>query len=748
MILVGTDRLTISGHISGASATTVFHLQVDEISPNPGTNHSTARVYLVCTTATVDYANTSQTLHAVVNGTSIDVDAKITVGTGGWTQGPWDIDVAHDADGSKSISLSLDSTGISWFVESGSGTVSTSLTLTKLVAAPGTPTGVSATRVSDTSCTVAFTPVYATNAVPTSTKIYASVDGGAEAVVVSAGNSSSLPAPTLANHKYLFRVTQGNSAGTSAESAPSTAYFTTPAAPTSVAATKDPSLDIVVSWTPQVAFSEHVHVVEHGTITGGVTTWDGSPLASVAAGTSSYTHSSPNPAQVHVYRVSAKNTDTGALQSSTELSNSVQLLAAPNKPTLPTLPTCVDKANAFVVTWTHNAVDTTPQKYYEFGYSTNGGTTWSSTGKVTSATSSKSIAGSTYTAGTTLTIRVRTWGQATTGGSDGTGASPWSDTQAVTFKTRPVATISSPANSSTWTQAALAVALGFSQAESATFVQASIELSQSGTPIETISSTTLASTALSTRVLDGDTYTLTVTVTDSNGLVSDPVTSTFSVDYTNPVTAGVTVTYLPDSGIAQLDLTIASPGVGEVAATTLSIERTINGVTESIVDQYPITGSPITILDTTPVIHGTNTYTVATFSVDGASAVATEDLTTTEMAMAFLSTGPGFATIVNFIGDLQFAAAPARSLSLVATAGRARPIALFGENGSLVASGTASLVDGLGSTAQELEAFILEAGTVCYRDPSGRRIFGALTGSLASPSKQVSTLQYKVSEAS
>jgi hypothetical protein len=253
---------------------------------------------------------------------------------------------------------------------------------------------------------------------------------------------------------------------------------------------------------------------------------------------------------------------------------------------------------------------------------------------------------------------------------------------------------------------------------------------------------------MDTSVADGGSYTLTVTVLDSNGLVSDAVTSTFTVEYTDPVAAVVVVTYLSDSGIAQIDLAIPDPGDDEAAAVAVTITRTIDGARETIVTEYPITDSPLTILDMTPTIHGTNRYTVTTISEDGATVDVVTDLVTVEDWWAFLSTGDGFSTIVNFFGNLQVSAAPARALALVETAGRSRPIALFGATGTLEVSGSADLDPRMGSTPQEVEQFILAAGIVCYRDPTGRRVFGAMTGSVASPNTRSSAFSFKVSEAS
>lgn len=651
--------------------------------------------------------------------------------------------ITHDADGSKSISVA--GAFSESVAELGNASAGGTFGLTTLRVTPGTPTSVVGSRVSDTSLGIVWVNNFASNGAPSTNNIQQSVNGGAFVSAGSIAATTSVSVASAANRKTVFQINAQNSTGTSAWSASSNAVYTTPAAPTVVSAAKS-GANIVVTWTDNVAFAEHAHKVEAASSADGGATWSAwSALTSAGAG-GTYTDTAPDAAKLWKYQVSALNTDVGALQSAPVASNTVQLLAPPNAPSWGAVPAYADKAASLVVPWSHNPVDTTAQKYYEFGYSTNGGSTWSSTGKVTSATSAYTIAANTYAANAAVTIRVRTWGDASTGGSDGAGGSPWSATKLMTFKTRPVVTITNPANASTYTQATLVVALGFSQAEAATFVQATIGLYSGATLLESIDSTTLAGTTFATRVADGGSYSVKATAIDSNGLVTAQVTSSFSVAYTVPVTAGVTVTYLRDSGWAQLDLSIASPGGGEAAAVTVSVARTIDGVTESVADGYTV-ASTMTFVDTSPTIMGANVYTVTTFSADGATAVATVTLTTAEPYYAFFSTGPGFADWVMFYGNLTFSAAPSRSKALVPTSGRARPIALFGRSGGLVVSGSADLFPDGGSTPQDVEDFILNAGLVCYRDPSGRRIFGTVEGSVDSPSSQLSPFSFTVTEA-
>lgn len=656
--------------------------------------------------------------------------------------------VYHNADGTPPagfyVSGSIGDTG-----SNGAGrgaSVVEYLSLPTLTVIPDSPTGLAASRVSDTSIDLAWSqPATPTNGRPTSVTVRRAVNGGAFGDVVTIAPATSVNVSAAANQKLVFQVVATNSQG-SATSAISNAVYTTPAAPTGVVATKVGS-DIALAWTPAVAFAEHQHVIEHGVDVAGVVTWDASPLATVASGTSSYTHAAPNPAQRHVYRVRARNTDVGALSSATVQSNVVQLLTAPAKPTVPAPAPFQNKAAAFRFAWVHNAIDSSAQTKRQARYSLDGGTTWTTGAKTASTDQFLDYAASTWAANAAVTFQVRTKGSYDSGADGDASYSPWSDSVTVTFKTKPVATITTPANASTVTTAALNVVLGFSQAEAATFVNATVGLYQGVTLLEEIVSTTLAGTAFATRLADGGSYTVKAVVRDSNGLDSSQVSSTFSVDYTEPVAAVVAVQYLRDSGIAQIALTIPGAGGGLVAATTVSIDRVIDGVSEPIVVGYP-KAPALTFLDTTPTIHGTNLYRVTTRSADGATTVVEATLVTDEMYWAFLSSGDGYSEIVKFGGNLTLDSSPKTDAAQLKAAGRRRPIGLYGTGGSLDVSGKAAIVTGEGSTPEEVEAFFLTAKRSCYRDPTGRRLFGQVTGSISRSNAALASVSYTITETS
>lgn len=653
--------------------------------------------------------------------------------------------VDHNADGSKTVTCAGGIGATGTYGAGGATSVSVSLALTTLKVVPGVPTGLTATRVSDTQVSLAWSQTSASNGQPATNTIQRRVNGGDWATVATIAATTSTTVSASANQKIEYRVRGNNTAGSSAYSTASTPVYTTPAAPSNVAAVKNAGGNIVVTFAENVGYSEYSHEVWHGTVTGGVTTWDGSVLATLATGVLTYTHNSPNPALVHVYRVRSK---AGSLVSGYAQSNSVQLLAPPNKPTLPALAPFKDAAVDLVLGWTHNPVDSTPQSHYEAAYSTDGGDNWTSTGKTSSTVSSKTYTGGTWSADDVVLFRVRTWGNATTGGSESTGGSPWSDVRSTTFKTVPVATVDVPADESTLESSTILVEVGFSQAEGASFVSATIVLSDDTGVLETAHSAELA-TRLQTRAANGGEYTVTVTVVDSNGLTSAPAESTFDVDYLTPATPVVDVVYLPESGVAQFALEFPEPGEGEAAVVEVTITRTIGGVAETITNRYPITEGTLTILDTTPTIHGSNEYTITGYSMDGASVDVVETLTTQESTRVFLSKGPGFEHIVAFGFNLTLEGTPTVDQGLVKAAGRSRPIGLYGRTGDLVVSGSSLIYPTWdGSTPDEIEALLLVPGRACYRDPSGRRLVGQVSGRVVRRSSVDAELSYTVTETS
>jgi hypothetical protein len=234
---------------------------------------------------------------------------------------------------------------------------------------------------------------------------------------------------------------------------------------------------------------------------------------------------------------------------------------------------------------------------------------------------------------------------------------------------------------------------------------------------------------MATPVQNDLSYTLRARVQDSNGIWSPWVSSTFSVVYLSPVPAVPTLVYLPDTGYGQLNLAIAAPTADQDEAATITITRTIDGSTETLIQDYPA-APELTFFDTTPTIHGTNTYTITTTSDLGAQSTVTVDLVTTECRRAYLSKGAGFNTVVSFGGNLSVSESLSVASDTIQTAGRLKPIGLYGVETSVQLKVKSFVFEGFGSTIPELRAILLMPGKACYRDSSGRRVFGSVKGSV------------------
>lgn len=637
--------------------------------------------------------------------------------------------VYHNADGTPPASFTVSgANGATGSSGGGSGgSVAMALTLPTLKVLPGTPNTLVATYISDTQVDLTWAHTSASNGQPDTNKIQKKVNDGAWVDVATVSATTAASVAVAANQKIEFQVLATNAAGSTAYSAASAPVYTTPGAPTSAVATKT-GADIVLTFAENVDYSAYNHEVWHGTITGGVTTWDGAALTTLAAAVLTYTHVTPNPAQVHVYRVRAKQ---GALYSGYATSNSVQLLTAPAKPTIPATAPYADKASIFRFSWVHNPVDSSAQTKRQVRYSTDGGSTWTTGAKTVSTDQFIDFAANTWAANAAVTFEVRTKGDYDSGADGDASYSPWSDPTVVTFKTVPVATIVSPANASVLNTSTLAVTLGFAQAEAATFVRAQVELLQAAVLLEAVESVNLVGIPFATPVLNGGAYDLRARVQDSNGIWSAWATSAFTVVYLAPVPADVTLTFLPDNGWGQIDLVIAAPGVGQAAATTVSITRAIDGGTpEVIVTDYPV-ASPMTFLDTTPVTHGTNTYTVTTKSALGAQSIVVEDLVTEECRRAYLSKDAAYSTVGTFGANLEVSESLSVASDTIQTAGRTKPVGLFGVETSVSLKVSSFVFEDFGSTVDEMRALLLVPGKACFRDASGRRVFGTVKGSVS-----------------
>jgi microcystin-dependent protein len=301
--------------------------------------------------------------------------------------------------------------------------------------APAAPTSVVVSRVSDTSSKVTWVN-HDTSGEPWDT-VRIQVDAGAndvwngDAGTTGGGGTSFTDSTVNANSAWRYRVRAENSIGDSAW-VESGLIYTTPAIPSNVAA----SSSGLVSWTntasSYMSFLTEIQVTRDGGATWGT-------LYTAAQSATSYQDPSYSVAQKTAYRLRHKTNGgvQGTLYSdySAQTAMSVGVTSPPNAPTnlAPTANQIIIPAQAKTFTWAYNSTDTTPQSAYQIQYRVVGSGTWTTLAKTASSAASWSAAGNTFTDNSSYEWQVRTWGTASTGGSDGTGASAWSTSG--TFKT-------------------------------------------------------------------------------------------------------------------------------------------------------------------------------------------------------------------------------------------------------------------------------------------------------------------------
>jgi len=579
-------------------------------------------------------------------------------------------------------------------------------------------TSASATRVSDTQASVAWTNNDATPAAYSNIKLYRRDDAGGWALRATLGVVASYSdTGIVANHKYRFRPNVLGANGVEITGPETGDIWTTPGAPSGLVATKLGNNNIRLDWANNVNYSEYGIRIEESQNGGAF-----SELTSVSGGVITYEHASPSTSVTHAYRIRARST-TGSLNSAySNTSNTVTLLATANPPTA-LVPTgaAQDATGAIVFTWQHNPADGTPQVQYRLQYKIDAGS-FVTVGPTTSAVSSFTMTAATLTNGHTITWKVATSGQ------NGT-ISAYSAESTFVTSAKPTVTISAPAASIN--QSALSVTWTYFQEQSsAQAAWVAILYDTNDVLLEQISGTTELTGAFTTAGEDGATYTVTVAVTSAAGLTSALDSQEFTVTYLPP--ASVTVTALYDSNSGSMALTIVGDDViggVTVAIATVTLQRSINGgewvtlVTGVVLIDDPPTA---TVLDTTPTIHGTNTYRAIAFSALPSSAVSAEVIAITDEAYwSFLSAGPGFEQIVRMKAAPKFGAEVKRQRVLHNFAGREKPVQLEGDAVNLGLSVSGTLRDD-SSTADEWEAIGRARGVMLWREPTGRRAWVSL----------------------
>jgi hypothetical protein len=636
---------------------------------------------------------------------------------GGFATGTYTID--HDSSGNANVVLSSHHSGTSGAVS----TASLTNALPAIPQDPAAPTSLTNTRSSDTQAALAWTNHSTGTAPYANIKVYRQTDGGAWALIATLGVVTSYTDTTItANHKYNHRVSAVGTNTVESGFATGTSFWTTPGAPTSCTAVKQPNNDVVVTWTNNVSYSEYLTEIQEST--NGGSSW--SDLnTSIASGTATYTHVAPNGALTHIYRVRAKTSSGTSLTSGYSAnSNTITLLATANPPTgLSPAGVARDATGAIVLTWTHNPADGTPQSKYQLQYKVDAGS-YVTVGPTTTGTSSYTITAGTLTNGHTITWHVATAGQ------NGT-LSSYSADSTFTTASKPTVTISTPTSS--YTSSHLVVDWAYFQAESSAQAAWVAQLFDGASALlETRTGTTELEAVFTTALADGASYTVTVAATSAAGLASDADSQAFTVAYLPPAAVFVAPAFDATVGAMTLTVTGDDPVGGvTVAISTVDVQRRINGgawLTIATGLTLGAVGGVLTVIltDALPITVGTNTYRVIAFSATPSSTMSAEvDAVTAETTWGYLSGGSGFATVARFRAMPSFTPSASRAKAVYHFAGRPKPVQLAGEALSFTLAVSGKLTGDSG-TAADFEALGQAEGVHCWRGPDGRRVFGAV----------------------
>ena len=622
--------------------------------------------------------------------------------------------LSHAADGALYVSLSVHGGLIAPYTET---YLSGGFWATDLILTPNQVSNLVLTRNSDTSHTLTWTRNEEAR------RPYGRIwvnrwdnvrDRWYEVAELGGGATSYTDSSTVADRQYRYYVDVGNTAGVSSKVY--TGYSSTaPAAHENLQWTKS-GTNVVLTWTKKSSLTVTTDVDES---TDGGATWV--DMATVAAGTNTWTHTAPSTATTHIYRV---RPIASGVAGAWTTSSVVQLLAAPLAPTglSPDGPTVDNVVASTVLQWTHSPVDGTAQSAYELRYRVNAGSWVTTGGKVTSAAQLRTIPAATWAHGSTVEWQVKTYGQHA-------DASPWSVIATYTTGARPTATIQTPADDADYGLSTLTAEWVYYDAEGTAQADALVTLLDSAG--QTLHTATVAGAAASyvipATLTNFTEYTLQVAVRDGSGQWSATSTRVFTTDFIPPPAPVVTTSWNPDLGVVVVDVGNPAPSGSEVMAVSNRVWRSVNGAAfELVADDLPVNTS---LTDYTPVSQGANTYRVEAVSATPSSA-ATEVVVNTTSPWLFVSGGPNHSVVARLKGAAVVASTTGREKVLHRFAGRRSPVEFLGEARTRAFSVSGS-VDGHGlTTLGSWEAWEQVAdlpAPLLFRDPMGRRVLVSIS---------------------
>lgn len=357
------------------------------------------------------------------------------------------------------------------------------------------------------------------------------------------GGVSWVPLPTLpgsyvsftdtglsANSRYRYRVKSVSSAGSSAYNTMLTDLITTPAPPANCTAVKNANGSITVSWADRSLYEFSFEVLHASG-----STWDASPIVTLPANTTSWTHPAPSTVVTHKYKVRA--TAGGLASSYSAESNSVLLLAAPLAPTqlLPSSANAIDASVVNRFSWKHNPVDSSAQDQNEMQYRIIGAGSWTNAGVVTSANQYRDIAASFFVNGNAYEWQMRTKGAHASFG-------PWSTSSTFVTSAKPSGVWSAPSDGGVVYTSRFTPQFLYTDPETKPMSKYRAQLvSEAGAVLEevsqivTASNSTLVPVPIAATLTNEMTYFLRGWVWDADGMMSTMFEAAFVSDFPVPM---------------------------------------------------------------------------------------------------------------------------------------------------------------------------------------------------------------------
>lgn len=524
------------------------------------------------------------------------------------------------------------------------------------------------------------------------------------------------------NSKIIYRFYTRNSAGQSTTYVQSAAIYTTPAAPSGLAAAKQGDGSIKVTGSDNSAHETGFQIQDSP---------DGATWADAVASTPSlpWVQVSPNTAVTHRYRARALGPE-GLTSVWSNVSNIVQLLAAPNAPTNLGPTSAKPPTEEFTLSWSHNPVDSSPQTQRNVSYvfSTDGGATWSAAADLFSdgaSVQSYAVAAGTFGPGL-LKWKARTKGLHA-------DWSPFSAESVVPLTPRPTTTILGPA--SPLNSSRLVVELGYADDYSA----------QSSATVRVYNDTTnalLLSRAESgarlefdfsdTPLLEG-TYRIEASTTNGAGLSSVVVTSTLVIEYLPPVAPEVFSTAWDEASGSLSLSTTNPPGDGVVTVDTVAqaLYRVIDGVRELAATFDP----DASYLDETPVTNGPE-YVLVAWSADGATTELSFAVDPEPLVQRWVYLNKPSAR-ARFRAGVQRKRSASLAQSVDNYAGRPEAVSTYGEAVREGSDFSMVLLLAEGTDWSQIRRVVLTPGDAVVRTPDGLRFYASIPSSDATDSDLV-----------